>query len=98
MRPLLSRAGAVLALVYAVLALWAREEDLNSSPWMMRNFWSDVVSAPGRLLVLKPIGFDVTYSSSRQYLVSICISVVLVYLVGALLDLFIRALRDREET
>ena len=53
---------------------------------MFRNCWSDVVSVPGRLLVLKPLGVDVQYSSSRLYLVSIGITMLLVYFSGVVCE------------
>jgi len=91
MKFLWSKLGVVFVFIYAVVARWARVHDLNSDPWMFKNIMSDVVSAPGRLLVLKPLGFDYEFSITNKYLVSICITAVIIYLFGALMERCVRA-------
>ncbi len=95
MKYLWSKLGVVFVFIYAIVATGARVNDLNSDPWMFKNLMSDVVSAPGRLLVLKPLGFYVDGSTPNQYLVSIFITAVIVYLFGALIERGLRALWKR---
>ena len=94
MKFLWSKLGCVFFAIYTIVAIWARVNDLNSDPWMLKNMMSDIVSAPGRLLVLKPLGVDVEYSSPDQYLVSICITALIFYLFGALIERCVRAVRQ----
>jgi hypothetical protein len=95
MKFLWSKLGVILVVIYAVVATWARVNDLNSDPLMFKNMMSDIVSAPGRLLVLKPLGFDYEFSITNQYLVSICITAVIFYLFGLLIERCVRAVWQR---
>lgn len=95
MKFLWSKLGVVLVVIYAVVATSARVTDVKHDPWMFKNLMSDVVSAPGRLLVLKPLGFYVDASSSNQYLVSIFITAVILYLFAAFTERSVRAVWQR---
>ena len=86
--------GMVFLILYVLVAISARVNDLNSSPIMMKDFLSTLVSLPG-LLVLKLLGSDVQYPDSRQYLVGICITAIILYLLGALIEWCIRAIYRR---
>jgi hypothetical protein len=95
MKFLWSKLGVVFVVIYAVVATWARVNDLNSDPLMFKNMMSDIVSAPGRLLVLKPLGFEFEFSITNQYLVSICITAVIFYVFGLLIECCVRVVWQR---
>jgi hypothetical protein len=83
----LSWLGAVFFGGYALLALAVRLRDIFADDWVMRDFMSGIISAPG-WFILRLFGCD----RETMIVPAMLITAVLAYLLGAVLELVVRAL------
>jgi hypothetical protein len=82
--------GLACVAIYLLVAARVRVNDMNSSPWMMKDFMSGLVALPG-IVVLQTIGrVRPDEMTGPDYVIAILLTAPVVYLAALLFRAVLR--------